>query len=51
MSIHYDYTDYHSIAEDAEELYSSDYDYDYNDHDKSDWENYYHNIADEIAED
>lgn len=50
----YEY-DYDRIAQDTDELY----DYDYNDdsdddileEDEREWENYYHNLADEIIED
>lgn len=51
----YDYDDYHSIAEDADELYTCDDEQWDNDsveiNDTKEWENYYHNIADELVED
>jgi hypothetical protein len=48
----YDF-DYDSMANDADDLYE-DWDYDdTNDEvdEQAEWENYYHNIADEIVED
>ena len=50
----YQYEDYNSVTNEVEELYSYDDVYDYDDQADSDeveWENYYHNIADEIVED
>lgn len=44
--------DYDSIVRDTDELYDYDDSYDYDDNDDtSEWENYYHNIADELVED
>lgn len=44
----YEYN-YESILEDTDDLYSDD---EYNNEDiKSDWENYYHNIAQELIDD
>jgi len=48
----YDYNDYHSIAEDADELCEEDQ-WTYEEEqaiDKNTWENYYHNIASELTE-
>jgi hypothetical protein len=48
----YDF-DYDSMANDADDLYE-DWDYDDMDdevNEQAEWENYYHNIADEIVED
>jgi hypothetical protein len=52
MPSYYDYDDYHSIAEDADELYEEDQ-WNYEDAeavDKNTWENYYHSIASELTE-
>ena len=49
----YEY-EYDNIIEDTEELYDDDDDYYMDDEDAintSDWENYYHNIVDEIIDD
>jgi hypothetical protein len=56
MSTYYDYDDYHSITDNSDELYSYDdddqWDYDNNEvEEQNEWENYYHNITDEIVED
>lgn len=50
MPSYYDYDDYHSVAEDSDELYSYDDESDYDQTNQSDWENYYHNIANDIVE-
>lgn len=51
MPSYYDYDDYHSIADDCDELYSYDDQWDYDDaEDTKEWENYYHNITNEIVE-
>jgi hypothetical protein len=53
MSSYYDYDDYRSIADDSEDLYTSDDQWDYDDAkevEHSEWENYYHNIASELSE-
>ena len=46
----YDY-DYHNLAEDADDIYDDVDDYDYDNYINSSWENYYHNITNEIIED
>jgi hypothetical protein len=46
------YYDYDSIAKDADDLYHDD-DYDFDDIenvDEQEWENYYHNLTDEIID-
>jgi hypothetical protein len=47
-----EYCDYHSLASNCEELYSYDDDHDYDDGatDTIEWENYYHNVADELID-
>lgn len=46
----FDYNfDYDSILEDVEELYPED-EYNYDNGDEDEWENYYHNVAEEIEE-
>lgn len=54
MPSYYDYDDYHSIIDNSDELYSYDDDqWDYDDvesQDSKEWENYYHNITDEIID-
>jgi hypothetical protein len=51
------YYDYDSIIRDADDLYANEYDEydawdgdDIEDVDQTEWENYYHNIADEIVD-
>lgn len=48
------YYDYDSIIRDADDLYASEYDDwdgdDIEDVDQTEWENYYHNIADELVD-
>jgi len=54
MSSYYDYDDYHSIVDDSDELYDYDDEYDQDDAElveQQEWENYYHNIANELDED
>ena len=47
----YDF-DYDRIANDADDLYEDDFTYDDCEvDDQLEWENYYHNIADEIVDD
>lgn len=50
---HY-FDDYDSTANNADDLYEDD-DYEYGeeilDPDQKEWDNYYHNIADELADD
>lgn len=51
MPSYYDYDDYHSIIDDSDELYSYDNDeWDYDDAESDEWENYYHNITDELVD-
>ena len=53
MSSYYDYDDYHSIADDSEDLYSCDDQWDYDDSEvveHNEGENYYHNINSELSE-
>lgn len=53
MSSYYDYDDYHSIADDCDELYDYDDQWDHDDAElaeQAEWENYYHNIASELDE-
>jgi hypothetical protein len=53
MSSYYDYDDYRSIADDSEDLYTYDDQWDYDDVeavDHNEWENYYHNITDELVD-
>lgn len=44
--------DYDSIARDCDELYNQDGDWDFEDEHSNyqEWENYYHNIADELVD-
>jgi len=55
MPSYYDYEDYESIAEDCDDLYTFDDDqWDYDNEElesQSEWENYYHNITDELIDD
>jgi hypothetical protein len=54
MPSYYDYDDYQSITDNSDELYSYDDQWDYDDSEvteQNEWENYYHNITDEIVED
>jgi hypothetical protein len=46
----YEY-DYDRILEDTEELYNYEENYDYDYHEEIEYENYYHSIVEEIAED
>ena len=47
----YDF-DYDNMANDADDIYEDEYNYDDVDNEEvSEWENYYHNIADEIVDD
>jgi hypothetical protein len=52
MIMPYDYDDYHSITDDCDDLYTYDDDqWDYDDvNDTKEWENYYHNITDELSD-
>jgi hypothetical protein len=52
MSRHYDYEDYEYIAENCDDLYEYDewQDDDIEVDNTCDWENYYHNIADELVD-
>jgi hypothetical protein len=53
MPRHYDYEDYESIADNCDDLYEYDDQWDYDDIDaqeESEWENYYHNITDELID-
>ncbi len=53
MPSYYDYDDYESVANDSDELYSYDDDNQWDEDDiehTSEWENYYHNIANELSE-
>jgi hypothetical protein len=53
MPSYYDYEDYESIIDDTDELYSYDDQWDYDDvemNEQTEWENYYHNIADELTD-
>lgn len=50
------YYDYDSIAKDADDLYFDEYDSwddeaEVDNVEQNEWENYYHNLADEIIED
>jgi hypothetical protein len=45
------YYDYDSIIRDADDLYDDDYDFDDIENvDEQEWENYYHNITDELID-
>ena len=46
----YEYN-YERIAQDTDELYDFDYNDDETDTLEEEWENYYHNLTDEIIED
>ncbi len=47
----YDF-DYDNMANDADDIYEDEYNYDDVDNEEvAEWENYYHNIADEIVDD
>jgi hypothetical protein len=53
MSRYYDYEDYESIANDIDDLYEYDDHWDNDDaelENSYDWENYYHNITNEIVD-
>lgn len=53
MPSYYDYDDYHSIADDSEDLYAYDDQWDYDNAEvaeQNEWENYYHAITDELDE-
>jgi hypothetical protein len=53
-SYHDERYDYNNIIGDTDELYSydhDDWDCDENESDENEWENYYHNIANELVDD